>query len=187
MLLGVEHLVFEDGDVEPGPRGGEVLVLRVRPDHAHRHRCSRCGRRARRYDSGDGRRRWRALDAGVMACFLEADAPRVACPVHGVVAAAVPWARPGSRFTAAFEDQEGRNQDTLRAFFDDLGEKRAGLLTHVSADGAEWIHTVVRERAPQAAICLDSFHVVKWATEALGRLRRRLAAELKAGGKNSGC
>jgi len=28
----------------------------------------------------------------------------VSCPEHGVVVAAVPWARPGSRFTAAFED-----------------------------------------------------------------------------------
>jgi transposase len=36
---------------------------------------------------------------------LEAVAPRVACLRHGVVAAAVPWARPGSRFTSAFEDQ----------------------------------------------------------------------------------
>lgn len=79
---------------------------------------------------------------------------------------------------------EGRNQDTLGRFFDDLGAGRAALLTHVSADGAEWIHTVVRQRAPQAVICLDPFHVVTWATEALGRLRRRLAAELKAGGKD---
>ena len=28
----------------------------------------------------------------------------MSCPEHGVVVAAVPWARPGSRFTAAFED-----------------------------------------------------------------------------------
>jgi transposase len=42
---------------------------------------------------------------GTMRCYLEAYAPRVACPRHRVVVAAVPWARPGSRFTAAFEDQ----------------------------------------------------------------------------------
>jgi transposase len=35
---------------------------------------------------------------------LEADAPRVACPEHGVVVAAVPWARPGARSTRVFED-----------------------------------------------------------------------------------
>ena len=78
-LLGAEHLVFEDGDVEAATDGGEVLVFGVRPDHGHRHRCSRCGRRYRRYDGGEGRRRWRALDAGTMRVYLEAEAPRVAC------------------------------------------------------------------------------------------------------------
>src|SRR5919198_1177182 len=34
----------------------------------------------------------------------EADAPRVRCPAHGVVVAAVPWARHGAWFTRAFED-----------------------------------------------------------------------------------
>ena len=34
---------------------------------------------------------------------------------------------------------------------------------HVSADGADWIHDVVREKAAQAELCLDAFHVVKWA------------------------
>jgi transposase len=104
-LLGVEHLVFEDGDIEAGAGGGEALVFAVRPDRNHRNRCSRCGLRGRRYDGENGRRRWRALDAGTPACYLEAEAPRVSCTVHGVVVAAAPWARPGSRFTTAFEDQ----------------------------------------------------------------------------------
>ena len=77
---------------------------------------------------------------------------------------------------------ERRTQATVRAFFSDLGEDRAKLLTHVSADGAEWIHPVVREKAPQAQLCLDAFHVVKWAGEKLDELRRRLAGELRAAG-----
>jgi len=68
---------------------------------------------------------------------------------------------------------EGRSKDTLTLFFDALGTTRSALLTHVSADGAEWIHSVVREKAPQAAICLDPFHVVMWGTKALDRVRRR--------------
>jgi len=35
--------------------------------------------------------------------ILEADVPRVRCPEHGVVTTAVPWAEPGSGFTALFE------------------------------------------------------------------------------------
>ena len=78
---------------------------------------------------------------------------------------------------------EGRCQATVEAFFRDLGPERAKALTHVSADGADWIHPVVRERAPQAQICLDAFHVVKWAGEKLDELRRRLAGELRAAGR----
>lgn len=36
--------------------------------------------------------------------MLQADTYRVSCAEHGVVIAPVPWARPGSRFTTAFED-----------------------------------------------------------------------------------
>ena len=68
---------------------------------------------------------------------------------------------------------EGRNQDTLGRFFDQLGAERAAALTHVSCDGAEWIHALVRLRAPQALICLDAFHVVAWAMKALDKVRVR--------------
>jgi len=68
---------------------------------------------------------------------------------------------------------EGRNKDTLTAFFDDLGAQRAASLTHVSCDGAEWIHAVVAERAPAALICLDPYHVVAWAMKALDKVRAR--------------
>jgi len=259
-LLGVEHIAFEGWEMETARGGEEVLVFAVRPDRRHRNRCSRCGRKSPVRDSGDGRRRWRALDLGTTRCFLEADAPRVVCAEHGVVVAAVPWARdPRSRFTASFEDlaawlcaamnvtkaaellrttwrslhavierviadlgektdrlaglkrigidelsyrkgqryimvvvdhdtgrlawaAEGRNQDTVTAFFQALGPERSAALAEVSADGAGWIHAVVTEKAPQAKICIDSYHVVAWANEALNKVRRRLAADLRATG-----
>lgn len=66
----------------------------------------------------------------------------------------------------------GRDQATLRRFFDALGEERCALVTHVSADGAEWISAVVAERCVNAVRCADPFHVVRWATEALDEVRR---------------
>jgi transposase len=45
------------------------------------------------------------LDAGTLKVWLEADAPRVVCPEHGVVVAGVPWARHGAGHTRAFDDQ----------------------------------------------------------------------------------
>lgn len=68
---------------------------------------------------------------------------------------------------------EGRDQKTLGTFFDQLGQQRAALLTHVSCDGAEWIHSLVSKRAPQALICLDAFHTVLWAMKALDKVRVR--------------
>jgi transposase len=100
-LLGLQGTVV--GDVTAGSEG-EVIVS-VRPGWRERDRCGVCRRRCGRYDSGEGRRRWRALDLGTTFCFLEADAPRVSCRRHGVVVSAVPWARHDSRFTRSFEDQ----------------------------------------------------------------------------------
>jgi transposase len=70
--------------------------------------------------------------------------------------------------------KSGRSKDTMRAFFDVLGPDRSRQLTHVSCDGATWITTVVAERAPQAILCADPFHVVAWATDALDNVRREV-------------
>jgi transposase len=69
---------------------------------------------------------------------------------------------------------QGRSKQSVNAFFDLLGPHRCGLITHVSADGAGWIAAVLAERAPQAKVCLDPFHVVKWAGDALDQVRRQV-------------
>ena len=96
--------MVESVDLEPDGRGGEQLIARVRPKAGVASRCSRCGRRCPGYDVSKEPRRWRGLDMGTTPVFLQATTRRVSCPSHGVVVAAVPWARAGSRFTTAFED-----------------------------------------------------------------------------------
>lgn len=258
-LLGVEQAVIEEVTLE-GEDAEARLVVRVRPRAGQRSRCGQCGRRCPGYDQGEGARRWRSVDLGTVRTFLEAQAPRVRCPEHGIGVAAVPWARPGARHTSAFEDTcawltahaaattvstllrvtwrtvtdivtrvvadslagtdrldgvrrvgideiahrkghryltvvtchdtgrivwagKGRDAATLRGFFDALGPERSAALTHVSADGAEWIHTVVAQRAPQAVLCLDPFHVVAWATKALDAVRRDTWNQLRKAGQ----
>jgi transposase len=86
----------------------------------------------------------------------------------------------------------GRDKATLAVFFDVLGPERCAAITHVSADGADWISGVVAERCPNAVRCADPFHVVKWATEALDEVRRqawntaRRAGHTAAHGWNQG-
>ena len=74
----------------------------------------------------------------------------------------------------------GRDKETLRGFFDELGPERSAGITQVSADGANWIATVVAQRCPNAVRCADPFlprkrvvpPVVQWAGKALDEDRR---------------
>ena len=88
-LLGLRRAVVEE--VVIGDEG-EVVVA-VRPTWRERDRSGECRRGSPGFDQGDGRRRWRALDLGTTQTFLEAEAPRVTCRRHGVVACAVPCFR----------------------------------------------------------------------------------------------
>ncbi len=75
------------------------------------------------------------------------------------------WGKRGDQYLTVVTDHDagkiawigqGRCQETVAAFFDALGEDRAGLLTHVSADGAEWIHAVIRLSLPSGRSPIES-------------------------------
>ena len=100
--LGVERCVVENVSAER-----DALVFAVRAKSGERGKCSWCGRRCPKYDTGSGTRRWRATDIGRTPVWIEAAAPRVKCSEHGVVVERVPGARRGSTFTRAFEDVVG--------------------------------------------------------------------------------
>ena len=70
---------------------------------------------------------------------------------------------------------KGRTKDTANSFFDALGEGRSAKLQLVTCDAAEWIRTVVAERAPGVLVCLDNFHL------RLGRLRRSTRSAARSG------
>jgi transposase len=256
-VLGVDRAtVIESVEFD---EEAQSLVIHVRPRRPKKRRCGVCGVRSPGYDQGEGRRNWRALDVGVVLCYLQADAPRVKCPEHGVAVAHVPWARHGAGHSRDFDDQVawlvthtsksavaevmrvawrsvgsiitrvvddaravkdpfeglvrigideisyrrghkyltvvvdhdsgrlvwaavGRDKATLETFFDLLGEERSALITLVSADAAEWIATVVRERCANATLCADAFHMVAWATKALDEVRKALWRDAKTTG-----
>ncbi len=200
------------------------------------------------------------MDLGTIPAYMEAEAPRVSCPEHGVVVAAVPRARHDARFTRAFEDQaawltthaskstvselmrvvwrtvggivtrvvaeaeamtdrlkglseigideisyrkghkcltvvvdhgsgrplwakEGRDEKTLSQFFEKLGKKRCSRIELVSADGASWIAKTVARYCPQTKLCVDPFHVVSWAADALDEVRRDIWNEARRAGE----
>ena len=95
-VLGVEKTVIEWVELETEQRGQELLVARVRVGRGGAA-LSHAGGAARAMTPAAAPRRWRALDLGTVQALLEADHARVRCPEHGVVVAAVPWARPRRR------------------------------------------------------------------------------------------
>jgi transposase len=254
-MLGLEKTVVEGVELDQD----DAIVVAVRPCFSQRDRCPHCRRRCPGYDLGDGRRRWRALDLATTRCFLEADAPRVECKQHGVVVAAVPWARHDAGFTRSFEDSAawlavntsksaicllmriawrtvgrvcervageakqgrdlfaglkrlgfdeisirkghryltvvvdhhtgrlvwahgGRDRKTVEKFLDLLGKERCEQIEVVSCDNASWITGPVSERCANAVICLDPFHIVKAATDALDEIRRAVWNEARKAG-----
>jgi transposase len=78
----------------------------------------------------------------------------------------------------------GRDKKTLGEFFDLLGPERCARIRLVSADAAEWIGTVVAKRCENATLCIDAFHVVQWATEALDKVRREVWNKARRAGMN---
>ena len=79
---------------------GVVVTVALR---RRRRVCSRCGQVcAATHDTVLSR--WRHLDLGGQRCYVCCWLRRVKCPDCGVRVEAVPWARPGSRFTRDFED-----------------------------------------------------------------------------------
>jgi transposase len=78
--------------------------------------------------------------------------------------------------------EQGRDEATLERFFDLLGPQGCAALKFVTADAASWIHNVLRRRCPKAIVCLDPFHVVSWATDALDQVRREVWNTARRGG-----
>jgi transposase len=100
--------------------------------------------------------------------------------------------RTGQRYLTVVVDHDtgrlvwaaaGRDRKTVEAFLDALGEERCHQLTLVSADMAAWVAGPIAERCPDAELCLDPFHVVMLATDALDEIRREVWNEARRAGE----
>lgn len=81
---------------------------------------------------------------------------------------------------------EGRDAATLSRFFDELGPERLARLEAISADmGAGYAKAIEDARSTAgltARICIDPFHVVKLANEAIDGCRRQAWNEARRAG-----
>lgn len=86
--------------VETQLEAGEVHVWVALPKK-ERWVCPECLAEAPIHDHQE--RSWRHLDTCQFKTFVHARVPRLKCATHGVRQLQVPWAEPGSQFTALFE------------------------------------------------------------------------------------
>jgi len=77
---------------------------------------------------------------------------------------------------------DGFGDEVLRQFFEKLTDEERGSIEYVAADGAKWITRQVEKFCPNAVRCIDPFHVIGWATEALDNTRKRIASDTKKNG-----
>lgn len=68
--------------------------------------------------------------------------------------------------------KEGRDAATLEAFYDQLGEEAAARLEAVSLDMGAAYAKATSAKVPQARQCIDPFHVIKLANQAIDQTRR---------------
>jgi transposase len=67
---------------------------------------------------------------------------------------------------------EGKSSETLERFFTELGPERSQRITTATIDMSPAFITVLQERAPQAQIVFDRFHVQRLASDAVDEVRR---------------
>jgi len=100
--------------------------------------------------------------------------------------------RKGQRYLTVVVDHDtgrlvwaaaGRDRKTVEAFFDALGETRCKQIELVSCDMAGWIAGPVADRLPDAVRCVDPFHVVMLATDALDEVRREVWNDARRAGE----
>ena len=70
---------------------------------------------------------------------------------------------------------EGRTAATLAAFYQLLGPARRDRIEAVTMDMTRIYREPTRQHLPNAAICFDPFHVIKWAGDALEQAHQGLA------------
>ena len=127
---------------------------------------------------------WRAVGAIVARVVADRRA-RVADPLGGLRRIGIDEIsyRRGQRYIMGVIDHDtgrlvwaadGRDATILGEFFTLLGPERCEQIALVSCDLGSWIRPAVAEYCRRAIVCMDPFHVVRLATDALDEVRREV-------------
>lgn len=71
---------------------------------------------------------------------------------------------------------DGHGKSVLEQFYKAFTDEQLSSIKVVTGDGARWITEYVNKFTPDCERCVDPFHVVEWAMEALDAVRRETLA-----------
>ena len=74
---------------------------------------------------------------------------------------------------------KGHGKTIFEKFFKELTPEQRASIQLVSGDGAKWIDECIKVYCPQANRCVDPFHVIEWAMDALDDVRVEAWREAK--------
>ena len=74
---------------------------------------------------------------------------------------------------------ENHGLEVFSQFCEMLTEEERAQIEIIAGDGAKWIDTCAKKYFPNATRCIDFFHVVEWANEALDEVRSNTAAKAR--------
>ena len=74
---------------------------------------------------------------------------------------------------------EGHGKAVFTEFFKALSKDQLASIKLISGDGAKWIQACMDDFCPDAKRCIDPFHVVQWAMEALDKVRSQAVKDAR--------
>lgn len=131
---------------------------------------------------------WRTVGRIVQRVCAEELDPRRLDELFEIGIDEVSW-RKGHRYLTLVADHhrrqivwgaEGASAATADQFYEQLGPERTARITAVSMDMGPGYAKSTRAHAPQAVVCIDSFHVAKLGGDALDEVRRDYWNELRS-------
>jgi transposase len=82
--------------------------------------------------------------------------------------------------------KKGHGKEVLSEFFKELSQEQRAKIKLVSADGAQWIASCIKEFCPNAQRCIEAFHVVQWGNDALDEVRKAVIRTALSEAANGG-
>ena len=164
-LLHIKGAIVDTFDFGEDAQDEPLLVAHVHVCKKERWKCPVCGRKCHVHDYACGEAFWRSMDFGPVAVRIGIDETSYR-KGHSYITIVV-----NHDTNTVVWAHKGHGKEVLDLFFSELSPEQRESILVVTGDGARWITDSVKKYCPNADRCVDPFHVVEWANDALDSVR----------------